>query len=114
MRLVTVFGVVLVLIFATGCKWSDSKVRQSQSRGNLVVAALESYMQDNGQYPPSLESLVPKYLETIPQPVAGDREWIYEVWVKDDKHGFHLRFQNGNRGHLCSYSRDGSWFIDTR
>jgi hypothetical protein len=57
--------------------WSDRNIEISQNIGDDIAIALDNYFKDNSRYPDSLSSLVPKYLQSIHQPVAGDRRWVY-------------------------------------
>jgi hypothetical protein len=68
-----------------GCSEKPS-LRETAQRGDLIIAALEKYRADHGQYPPSLKHLSPKYIDKIPSPTWGLREWIYE----GDERGFFL------------------------
>lgn len=54
-------------------------------RGNLIVAALESYRAANGQYPEEIEDLVPEYIESIPDPgiVSCRRGFGYSRYEQD-------------------------------
>jgi len=48
-------------------------------RGAPLVAALERYREDDGNYPISLQELVPDYLDEIPRsPIGVAREFHYE------------------------------------
>jgi hypothetical protein len=47
-------------------------------RGAAIIAALEAYRVDKGDYPKELKELVPHYLKRIDPPPAGDRTWTYE------------------------------------
>ena len=51
----------------------DANLQQTLSR---MRAAIAKYRADNGQYPPSLEALVPKYLAKIPpDPFTQRTDW---------------------------------------
>lgn len=71
-------------------QWMPWKVRESKTRGNEVVAALDVYRRDNGRYPKDLIELCPKYLTELPQPTAGSERWTY--YSDNDGRSFNLAF----------------------
>jgi hypothetical protein len=85
---------LLVLAFAAlGCdrRWSGSGVKDTESRGIKIVAALKQYKSSKGKYPDSLSDLAPTFIPSIEQPLVGDRQWGYkpmgtgdtfDLWVK--------------------------------
>lgn len=69
----------LILSFFAACSnWSTANINESHHRGNQVAKALENYCADNGTYPQKLHELVPRYIDAIPSPVAGNGVWDYE------------------------------------
>lgn len=65
-----------------GCSGQDrgqDRIKESSRQGDIVVAALEKYHADNGRYPKNLDELVPKYLQEMPLPTWGLREWFYQL-----------------------------------
>ncbi|MBO4440016.1 MAG: hypothetical protein J5798_11780 [Spirochaetaceae bacterium] len=44
---------------------ASRKEQRAVDRGNKIIAALETYYNDNGFYPQELDELVPKYLPKI-------------------------------------------------
>jgi hypothetical protein len=43
----------------------------NQVKAEEMIAALEAYRQDQGQYPEELETLIPTYLPSLPTPACG-------------------------------------------
>lgn len=98
LRLLSALIFLLVFIIASQVyrsDWSDDLIVESKLRGDEIAVALEKYFRDHSYYPDSLTSLVPKYIESIKQPVAGKRQWEYSL--TKDKRIFNLLFsENGN------------------
>jgi hypothetical protein len=53
-------------------------VYESKEIGNEIISALRLYYREHGQYPSSLEMLVPKHMPEIKPPTWGERVWTYE------------------------------------
>jgi len=69
--------------------WFGSLVDTSQQRGDAIISALEAYHADHGQYPSRLGDLVPRYIDRIRRPTAGDRQCRYSVgWDGSDTLSF--------------------------
>jgi len=49
----------------------DEEINIGIERGNQIIAAIEAYYQVEGEYAPSLNSLVPDYLAEIPVTITG-------------------------------------------
>jgi len=77
--------------------------------GNEIVEALQVYFEDNGQYPVSLEGLVPKYLKEIKKPLWGDSEWEYEGSPAQLKVGYE---SHGELYPMMIYNPDHGWIYD--
>jgi len=56
---------------------SIAESRDVEALGNQLVVAIETFHRDNGSYPISLESLLPRYVSSIPQPAWGVGTWTY-------------------------------------
>jgi len=65
---------LFVVCFTSGCGYSVSEVKK---QGNNIIQAIEKYEEDNGTLPNSLNDLTPKYMNTIPTPRWGNKEWKY-------------------------------------
>lgn len=77
--------IVMVAIVAvlSGCEKplptiSSPEVVALRTRGEQIVAALQRYHSEKGEYPKSLDVLVPDYLTSIPVGSAYT-EWSYRV-----------------------------------
>ncbi len=58
-------------------KESDAPV--VAKRGAPIIATIERYHRDQGQYPRSLEELTPKYLAVVPHPgLRTDRPYVLQ------------------------------------
>ena len=87
---------------------------EGQQKANELIKALESYKTDIGNYPPSLDLLVPKYLPAIPRP-----SWVvrydYELLAGEDE--FIIIFDVGISfdGDFCEYSsKTQTWSCSDR
>jgi hypothetical protein len=81
--------------------------------GNTIVEALERYKLDKGEYPESLEQLVPDYMSKIPKHKVGTKRWKYTSGGTN----FVLLFSPNAKYDYpnCSYVSDlgnGEWFTD--
>jgi hypothetical protein len=77
------------------------EIEANQAIADPLVHAIEEYERDHGKYPERLESLVPAYLETIPETVADAPFWYYV----DDMWGFVLGFDvSGGLESDCGYT----------
>lgn len=59
------------------------QIRRTAARGNRVVRALEQYKLDHGHFPSSLDLLTPRYVDQIPLPTWGSRQWKYFMESSD-------------------------------
>jgi hypothetical protein len=55
------FAVVLVW----ACNWANNQL--AKRRAEIVIAAVKSYHAENRRYPPTLEDLAPRYLDSVPR-----------------------------------------------
>jgi len=94
-----------------GCeKWSVSRIEESKRRAEPIVTALEAYLANHGAFPERLDALVPRYMQSIPDPTAGSRKWHYSV--RDNC--FSLSFGCGADQYpncTLSWTADGMWWI---
>jgi len=76
----------------------EGKVEESKQRGAAIVQALERYRADQGDYPPTLDALVPRYVGTIEPPTWGLRRWRYRRYSAGDVvRGVPAPAENGKR-----------------
>ncbi|HUF50370.1 MAG TPA: hypothetical protein VMN60_06020 [Longimicrobiales bacterium] len=73
---------VLALVLGAGiylyAHKDEGRLSESKARGGEIVAVLERYRAAAGDYPETLEGLVPEYLAVIEPPTWGLRRWKYE------------------------------------
>lgn len=73
-------GIHFVSLFAPSVSrvdFASDRCRQQLHHGQ-IAAALAAYRDDQRKYPISLESLVPKYLDAVPDDVFSDKPPIYQ------------------------------------
>lgn len=76
---------------------------------NQIVDALWRYQKEQDSFPPSLESLVPRYLPSLPKVAYGDAKWFYHQSQGEFTVGFTA--SGGYPG--CYYSsKIEGWYID--
>jgi hypothetical protein len=82
--------------------------------GGDIVEALEAYRTRQGEYPESLDGLVPTYLDPVIRPPWGNSGWRYRKYNKD---AFELEVGFGSDEYLYpakSYSSsNGYWHSDS-
>lgn len=64
----------------TTYRWAhrdDARLEETRQMGEVLVAAIESYRADHGEYPEALADLVPAYVARIERPSWGVGEWTY-------------------------------------
>jgi hypothetical protein len=109
--------IVAIAVFIADRSWSDRNIWISQRHGDDIVIALDNYFKDNSRYPDELSSLVPNYLQTVQQPVAGDCRWIYFVFKDQNEYylGFGKSVSNDNTLYMypsCRYiANEKRWRI---
>jgi hypothetical protein len=96
MRKISLVCASALVIALSGCgqDWTAAKIAESQRRGNEIVAALERFRANRGEFPKELEELVPDYVAEIIKPVAGSRKWCYAR--TPDAQDFCLLFGRGD------------------
>jgi hypothetical protein len=63
----------------TGWAWSPAAVKATKARGDEVAHAIDRFRKDTNRYPKSLDELAQAYVDTIPAPTVGNRQWRYRV-----------------------------------
>lgn len=69
---------LFIVLLALACREATDDSRQAALKDNLfqLRKAIDNYRADNGQHPPSLEALVPKYIRKIPaDPITQKADW---------------------------------------
>lgn len=114
----TVFALVLLLVvvamaFFLSVRFEGDPAVTVQQPGNAIIAALQRYRSEQGSYPVSLEELVPRYLDDMPQPLWGERKWRY---LREGE-VFHLKVGEDAWGYpswsFKGSSSGGSWYHDS-
>ena len=62
----------------------EGKLEQSKQRGAEIVQALERHRTEQGDYPSTLEALVPRFVPSIEPPTWGLRRWRYRRYRAGD------------------------------
>ena len=57
--------------------WSDAALQETRQSGQVVIDAINSYEAEHGQFPNTLEELIPKYIERLPEVPAGNGAFSY-------------------------------------
>jgi len=74
---------IIILISFSSCDDWKIDFKESERRGNLIINATKKYHKEKGEYPSSLDSLVPKYLNEIPKVkmfIGKDRDFKYNLY----------------------------------
>jgi hypothetical protein len=90
---------------------AQEEIMSSFEIGNTILSAIDSYYQDVGQYPASLDDLTPKYLSEIPTTITN-QEFDYYLVSPEVENLFIYRLSftvslKVNTG--CSYFSPGGW-----
>jgi len=73
-------NIIIALLLPAIDRLQTAADRCEQAQVNLHLAfALAAYHRDNGNYPPKLEELVPKYMPAIPVDLFSDKPLIYRL-----------------------------------
>jgi len=107
-RIVSRFSLAIVsvasfalLAACSGVSPRDERA-ENMKRGELLVAAIQQYVDHFGSPPTSLEILVPDYLDEIPQTYGGS-EFKYILTADDPKDPWWLFFELASDGSGCGY-----------
>lgn len=98
-------GDVLLSLLAPAISAAFSAEEQATMRFELsrLGFALAAYKADQGEYPPALDALAPRYVATVPQDVFSGKPLVYRR--ADDRKGFVL-YSVGRNG-MDDGGRDG-------
>jgi hypothetical protein len=84
------------------------EIKSGIERGNTIVKAIEAYQTANGQYPPTLNALVPLYLPAIPITSTG-QAFFYRLFDGSSplaSEVYWVSFRAINQDHVaCTYFR---------
>jgi hypothetical protein len=73
---------IAMLLYGRGRFPNERTTHHIREQACPIVEALESYRRDNGIYPKMLSSLMPAYLQTLPDVEFGTHVWEYEASPK--------------------------------
>lgn len=86
----------------------EQEINDGIARGNQIVQAIESYHNSQGQYPSTLDALIPAYLSGIPL-TETDRPFFYRLFDGSSPMAsevYWLAFRLDSRDHVtCTYLR---------
>ena len=104
-----------MLVAEVSCsgRWSNSRIAETQARGEIVRRALDAYARDNGRFPDSLTELVPGHLADIPLPTVGRKSWRYHPY-QNGKYYFLDVATKSDSDPLLRTSSEGGWTFDTQ
>lgn len=99
------FALTLLLALFGGCrfKWLhlESRVFESKKIGIEIFVALNSYHHKYGQFPSTLQSLVPEFLNVVKNPTYGTQHWQYYLSIGESAS---LKFQGVFTTFLSRYT----------
>jgi general secretion pathway protein G len=112
MMLVVMIMGVLIGIAAWNIIGQGDKARRAATVGTMknVEGMLKTYNLDYGQYPASLDNLVPKYTEKMPTD-AWKRQLMYTVSASGGAHPFEL-YSTGASGEAGNADNIDWWHLD--
>ena len=112
------FLVVCIFVFSDSWYWgwNDKNIDKSIKTGVLLISKLDEFHDRHGKFPGQLSDLIPDYIDTLPLPSAGEKEWHYYTHSNGD--GFSLKFamppESALPGYPCCFysSKSGRWYVD--
>jgi hypothetical protein len=108
-KLIAYSLLVMILLIVSGCGPAPGEGRKAEEGYELsqtIIDALEQYKADQGEYPATLDELIPDYLAAIPTGQYVD-EWVYTP-TDDGKYTLMFSYV-GPCMNTCTYSPDGGW-----
>ncbi len=83
-EVVTVVAIMAIMTTLVYSSFSNTRARsrdqQRVSDISTLQLSLEVYFNKNGQYPPTLASLVPVYIASVPNPPTGAANYAYNYF----------------------------------
>jgi hypothetical protein len=95
--------------------WTEGNIKRSISTGDRLIANLYLFHERNGKFPNELTELIPDYIDSLPLPSAGGKQWEYSP---REGNRFFLWFgmprnSTWNGYPSCLFdSRKGKWYVD--
>ncbi|MDH5716292.1 MAG: hypothetical protein OEZ22_01490 [Spirochaetia bacterium] len=94
-------GVIIFYLDNEHNRFSDRKIKNSIVTGYEIISAVKRYHKEKGEFPRSLDELMPEYISKIKNPQAGEKEWKYIK--KNDSFYLGIMRKNLSEPH-CYYS----------
>lgn len=73
-------------------RWDEQAQQETIAVAQPLIDAINQYNSDQKSPPLTLEQLIPTYLETLPAPTVGSRQWSYMI----SKRGYELFVESSN------------------
>lgn len=90
MLVVVIIGLLAgVAVFAIGRQGATARIETTKAKMAQVKSAVQTYQLSTGQYPASLQNLVPQYLEKVPTD-SWNNPLYYNAQTGDPNRPFHL------------------------
>ncbi len=82
--------------------------------GNKIVSAVEKYFRENGDYPSSLEILVPDYIDEIPK-TGYKRTYLFSLKIEEAVYDYSVISVKGNQEFSISvrYGMFDEWYYSS-
>lgn len=101
-------GMIVISLVSSGII-NNYQINQSYERAEKVILAVEEYKEEKGEYPDSIERLLPKYLKTIPKPLTLDSQ--FSICYDDLKKDHLLIFSSAKYIHYYSFESNKGWNV---
>jgi hypothetical protein len=88
-------------------------VAETKRRGDIVRHALERYRERTGKFPTDLQSLSPEYLQAVPRPTVGAKEWKYATYQTNTDYLLSVAIRYESEPELHA-DPTGEWTYDTK
>ena len=84
------------------------------SNGNKIVSAIENYFHENGNYPATLEILVPDYIGEIPK-TGYKRTYLFSLKIEEAVYDYSVISVKGNQEFSISvrYGMFDEWYYSS-
>lgn len=86
------------LLPALAASINKSDVADCQIAGTILMLAIEEYRAANGQYPISLDNLVPEFLQEIPNDPFSEQGFVYRITTNSQAEQTYLLYSIGIDG----------------
>jgi len=104
------FCLVPIAATMTSGRVFGQKMDETFIRADSVIVALNKYYSDSGNFPSSLEKLVPKYISSVPVTAMGVVS-SHEFFYKKESIEYRLAFE-ATDGIYCRFTPGNDWLCD--